>query len=329
MKKESEGKWLRIQARMPNNAKVAALSDAAFRLHISVKAWCCDEMTDGKVPAAVPAAMPRAPHGKELAAAIKEIVDVGLWHETPTGWRVHHFLKYNMSRARYAALKAAGKKGGEKSGVTRRRNSEAPASAPASPKQKQVLKHKPKQTPKPRPSTRSAGAEHDYDYDHERSKNTAAKDLTGLTRDAAPSAAAAAGCLMLQAGERARLLLQSKDLEPEWQPALWPEVRAFFGALGAAWGKPVTHGGLADPLVRLVLDALALETTPAALEVAGAHVGAWLAQDGRDGEPRGLGQVSFQVLRRALEDTAEAARVEAEADARIQRAMARSAGGQA
>ncbi len=92
------GKWLKVKADAPSNEKISGLSDAAFRLHFSIKCWCADKVTDGRFRAHVPAAMPKAPHGKKLTEAIKEIVDAGLWRATEDGYEVNDFLKYNMSR---------------------------------------------------------------------------------------------------------------------------------------------------------------------------------------------------------------------------------------
>jgi len=319
--KADRGMWWKAKARFPFNSKVMALSDAAFRLHVSVSCWCCDEVNDGMFSAAVPSGMPKAPQGRDLTKAIREIVKAGLWKPTIDGYEINDFLKYNMSRVQWEALKERGKLGGLRSGESRRRGNEPPTEAPASPPTKPAASAGAK-------GKRPAPAEHDHDHDHEKSnKGAAAKDLKASARAAAENqAAAAAGVLRLDPSERASLLIQSPDLASAWQPWAWPEVRAFQCALEGAWGRPVVFGGAGDPFMKLLLDALATGSAHL-FEAAGAELGAWLAQNAPDGSARGLGQVTFPVLRRAIEDAAEAASRDAGVEALF--AAARAAGGEA
>lgn len=90
--------WLRVEGRAPQHRKIAPLSDAAFRLHFTAKCWCAEELTDGVMPASVPATLTAAPRGKALAKAVNELVSAGLWDINPDGgWRVHDYLEYNPS----------------------------------------------------------------------------------------------------------------------------------------------------------------------------------------------------------------------------------------
>ncbi len=323
--KADKGMWWKAKARFPFNSKVMALSDAAFRLHVSVSCWCCDEVNDGMFSAAVPSGMPKAPQGRDLTKAIREIVKAGLWKPTIDGYEINDFLKYNMSRAQWEALKERGKLGGQRSGESRRRGNEPPpkagAEAGGSPGTKPPARHGAK-------ASARAPAEHDHDHDQS-NKHAAAKDLKASARAAAENqAAAAAGVLKLDPSERASLLIQSPDLTPIWQPWAWPEVQAFSEALAEAWGRPVVFGGSGDPLMHLLLNAIAAGSAHL-LEPAGAELGAWLAQSSPDGSPRGLGQVTFPVLRRAIEDAHQAASVQAGADDLIRVALQAQAGGQA
>ena len=63
--------WLRIEGRMPQHHKVAPLSDAAFRLHMTAMAWSVEGKTDGRITKAIPATLTRAPQGKKLTEALK------------------------------------------------------------------------------------------------------------------------------------------------------------------------------------------------------------------------------------------------------------------
>jgi hypothetical protein len=93
---------------MPDNQKVDALSDGAFRLYISAMHYCARELSDGAVPHR---RTPRlTPHYK--ASHLRELVNGGLAHEGTEGcgtstcifgqpgeWVVHDYLQWNKSAA--------------------------------------------------------------------------------------------------------------------------------------------------------------------------------------------------------------------------------------
>lgn len=130
--------WLRIDDSFPAHPKVAPLSDAAFRLHVTAKAYCCQFATDGFIPEDALVTLPAVARGAALKRAIAELARIRpgqrhpLWEAVESGWKVHDFLEYNLSaadgRALSEARRAAGKRGGQKSGETRRSKSEALAS---------------------------------------------------------------------------------------------------------------------------------------------------------------------------------------------------------
>lgn len=122
--------WFRIEGRMPNHRKVAPLSDAAFRLHITAGCWSVEERTEGKIPFDVPATLPRAQRGSKLENTISDLIARGLWERTEHGYVIHDFLNYNLSNDDAAAKSAAGRLGGKKSGASRRSKREAGASIP-------------------------------------------------------------------------------------------------------------------------------------------------------------------------------------------------------
>jgi hypothetical protein len=137
--------WLRIEGKMPQHLKVAPLSDAAFRLHVTAMAWCVEHRTDGRIPADTAPTFTRAPTGKSFQKIIAELVRSGLWHQQENGdFLIHDFLKWNISAADYAARAKAGSAGGKRSGQVRATKQpeskpEASAQPPADPKTKQVL----------------------------------------------------------------------------------------------------------------------------------------------------------------------------------------------
>lgn len=102
--------WLRIEGRMPQHRKVAPLSDAAFRLHVTAQAWCVEEETDGQIPLAIPGTLTSAPRGRALGKAIEELLDAQLWESEAAGYAIHDFLKYNPSHAQKEADRQAVKR---------------------------------------------------------------------------------------------------------------------------------------------------------------------------------------------------------------------------
>ncbi len=275
------GKWLKVKADAPSNEKISGLSDAAFRLHFSIKCWCADKVTDGRFRAHVPAAMPKAPHGKKLTEAIKEIVDAGLWRATEDGYEVNDFLKYNMSRTKWEALKEAGRKGGKLSGKSRRSKSEAPPEAPAS----APAQAKPKQGLNENGSKSEAPPEHDNEYDLGSSKSAGVGSV-------------------LQA--RARKVLDNPH-DGQWQePSKWPEVQA----IAEAWSHPFGIKNLklrdyteGDSDLKAILAALADGYAPEELVAAGpkAKESEWFLKQERPGPA----SFTAAVLRRLLAEPTE------------------------
>ncbi len=108
--------WLRIEGRMPHHRKVAPLSDAAFRLHVTAQAWCVEEGSDGKISKKIPQTLQSAPRGKNLERALAELTESGLWDVTEDGYSIHDFLEYNPSAAENKARReskiSAGAAGG-------------------------------------------------------------------------------------------------------------------------------------------------------------------------------------------------------------------------
>lgn len=128
--------WLRIEGRMPQHHKVAPLSDAAFRLHLTAMAWCVESKTDGAVPSVIPQTLTRAPLGKKLVAVLKELTDLGVWIPKPGGYQIHNFLQWNLSAAdisaRSEAKSRAGSVGGLRSAQAKAKQESSSCLEPAS-----------------------------------------------------------------------------------------------------------------------------------------------------------------------------------------------------
>lgn len=168
--------WYRVEGGMPQHAKYAPLSDAAFRLAITAGAWCADRFTDGFIPKKMVPNLTRAPVGKRLDAAVRELVNAGIWEEGESNselFHLHDFLQWNMSKSQWEAKKAAGRAGGEAKAANY-----APAKHKQSPQQKastglaparELPRHQLEQVPQHLPSTCSSVplADSDSDSDSE------------------------------------------------------------------------------------------------------------------------------------------------------------------
>lgn len=172
--------WFKIEAKLPQHAKYAPLTDAAFRLAITAGAWCAQNMTDGWIPKSVVATLTRAPSGKRLASVTVELISSGIWEDHGDRYAVHDFLVYNISRADWEAKVNAGSAGGRAKAANQSSKRLAPA--------RESLEHLPDFCS----SKTLAPPLADHDHDHEIQKQSLkpycqSKDLTGY----APRAASA------------------------------------------------------------------------------------------------------------------------------------------
>lgn len=108
--------FLNLDDNFADHPKVDALSDGAFRLHVSALLYCSRNKTDGFVPMdRVPRLMPRY-----RKAFLTELLDGRLWYTRP-GEQIeaHDYLDWNKSREQIdndrerirKARSEAGKKG--------------------------------------------------------------------------------------------------------------------------------------------------------------------------------------------------------------------------
>jgi hypothetical protein len=316
--------WFRIEGRMPNHRKVAPLSDAAFRLHVTAGCWSVEERTEGNVPRDVPGTLPAAPRGHRLTKAIEELTSRGLWEETEDGFRIHDFLRYNMSNDEAAAKAAAGSLGGKQSGKSRRRKKEADASpepskreAPAS----KVLKQ-----------TRSKlEAESESESESESEPPSVVEDPPDPPPRKPTNLQQA---LQVPLRDRAQLLL-TDPYSAEWlQPQAWPEVLRVTRALNAqlGLGEPKLGRYQRDGAVRQAVELFAAGVTVDEIlqAIPAITSSTWWHQARRD-----FGAITLTVLRRtqgpapqvqptegeateARRRSAEAVRKRAEAEERAQ-----------
>lgn len=100
--------WLRLDDKFTRHRKVASLTDAEFRLHVTALSHAAEFETDGRISTADLSVMPSLPRGVKLQRAIKNLIKSELWHDDGDGgWQLHDFLDWNPSRESQNAKRAA------------------------------------------------------------------------------------------------------------------------------------------------------------------------------------------------------------------------------
>lgn len=118
--------WFKVDDAFPFNPKVVACPLEALGLWVSAGAWCAQQLTDGYVPRSV---LPMLRGSEAIASSL---VQAGLWFCFDDGYKFHDWDEYQPSsltarerRKQTSAKRAeAGRKGGIKSGLTRRNKTE-------------------------------------------------------------------------------------------------------------------------------------------------------------------------------------------------------------
>lgn len=104
--------WVKVDDGFPDHPKTLVLSLAAQGLWLVGLCYANRLMTDGQVPAALLRRM-----GDQAAwPAAEELMAVGLWHETATGWEIHDYLQYQRSRTQIEAVSEARAEAGRRGG---------------------------------------------------------------------------------------------------------------------------------------------------------------------------------------------------------------------
>lgn len=107
--------WAKFDDNFADHPKVTALSDGAFRLHVSAICYCARYLTDGVVPVAQLPRLVPAYNAKYL----RELLGAGMWQHDGDTYYVHDYLDWNTPRAKVLAAKEARREGGRK-GAKRR-----------------------------------------------------------------------------------------------------------------------------------------------------------------------------------------------------------------
>ena len=106
--------WVKLDDGFADHPKVAGLSDAAFRLHVSALCYCGRHLTDGVLPRAI---VWRLSTTEAPQDAADELVAANLWTADDGGFVVRDFLDFNPSKQKVLEDRerrsSAGKKGAD------------------------------------------------------------------------------------------------------------------------------------------------------------------------------------------------------------------------
>lgn len=90
-------RWVKLDSDYPDNPKIHGLSHAAFRLHVTLIAYCAKELTDGHVSTVgARVVTARCSLGRRTVAHVwHELHTAGLIERCDDGWMLHDFLAMN------------------------------------------------------------------------------------------------------------------------------------------------------------------------------------------------------------------------------------------
>ena len=302
--------WLRLDDQFHRHRKVAPLSDAAFRLHVTVMLECSNQLTDGRIDCALVPTLPRAP--RTLKRVTDELERAGLWHRDGDAWVVHDFLDWNPP-----AQDVLRKREAARERMRRARNSKPPPRnpepTPERDRNQQVSsqdvrantsRSSPNPVPVPVPVPDPKAAEADprppagsdptpSGVQQRQRHEESLEEPEVAERPSRPRNREQA--LQVPIRERAQVLVDEEHLESWLEPHRWPEVlelgERFAAALG--WTRPrMTRASDARRLVHLLAAFDAAELDRAVEAAPGDD---WLTT-GR----KGLGSLSVEVVSRLL-----------------------------
>ena len=144
--------WVKLDDQFLNNPKVVRAGKDGRLLYLASLLYCGGQLTDGNIPREalnLLAGMADIDNGK---ACGKRLLEVGLWEETPEGYCIHDYLKYNPTREEALALREARAEAGSRGGlasVASKAQAKAQAIASANGKQNST----PSPSPSPSPSS--------------------------------------------------------------------------------------------------------------------------------------------------------------------------------
>lgn len=87
--------WVKVADTMPDHPKMIAAGDSAAWLYVCGLCYCSRHLTDGEIPRS---ALNRLTGLPRPAAHAAKLLEVGLWEETETGWRVHDYGEHQRTK---------------------------------------------------------------------------------------------------------------------------------------------------------------------------------------------------------------------------------------
>lgn len=94
--------WFKVDDSFYDHPKVFDAPDCALALWVRAGSWSARNLTDGFVPANMPARLCDDPD-----TAVKELIDRGLWRRTKRGYQFHDWTVYQPSREEVERDRAA------------------------------------------------------------------------------------------------------------------------------------------------------------------------------------------------------------------------------
>lgn len=88
--------WVRIDDGFPDHPKVRRAGPDAGWMFVAGLCYCARYLTDGEIPREV---VPTLTALRRPVAAVRALLTVGLWVETPGGYVVPDYLEFNPSKA--------------------------------------------------------------------------------------------------------------------------------------------------------------------------------------------------------------------------------------
>jgi hypothetical protein len=99
--------WARLDDRFHEHRKVRQAwrqAPASVGLHVMALTYCAGFETDGFVDRAF--VEEKLPAAKTRNAAVRALIEAGMWRELDNGWVIHDYLDYNPSRVQIAEKRA-------------------------------------------------------------------------------------------------------------------------------------------------------------------------------------------------------------------------------
>lgn len=101
-----KGTWIKLDDRMPENAKVVEAGHEAAWLYVCGLAYASRNLTDGRIPKGIVARLSDLP---DAATAAKRLCEVGLWKAESGAYVIHDYNDYQRSKDEIEAVRAAGR----------------------------------------------------------------------------------------------------------------------------------------------------------------------------------------------------------------------------